>query len=281
VASPARADVAVRVAEAPRDEPAEAVPGEAVPGEAQPRDRAAPPSVDLASLTGEPTFDPLRNRRYLGQVGRRFVLCLLFAVLVEGIAGFFGLIFSLLGGFILAGILEFVSAIVLGLVALVFWLMPIAAMLAYDSKVIGGAAPSAERAFAAIGQALDQHAVPLHSFQMRPLTLPGEGQRQYLELRYRTFVAYICCFAHGRDLYSSWTFWVYMSPLRWIFMQVGRVIQSLQGKGNDLYQTLRYESVRAAVGAIHLCTVEGVETALGEAEGRRVVLPEGGDVPIG
>jgi hypothetical protein len=63
-------------------------------------------------------------------------------------------------------------------------------------------------------------------------------------------------------------------------MQVGRFIQSLQGRGNDLYQTLRYESVRASAGTIHLCTVEGVQRALSEAAGQDISLPGGSDVPF-
>jgi hypothetical protein len=254
--------------------------GEAQAGEAQPQGRTALSSVDLASLTGEPTFDPLRNRRYLGQVVRRFVLLALFGALVETVAFLFALVFSLIGGFVLAGFIEVVSAIVLVILGLVFWFMPVAAMLAYDSKVISGAGSSAEHAFAVIGQALERHAIPRDSIQLRPLTLPGEGRRNFLELRYRTFAAYISCFAHGRDLYTSWTFWVYMSPLRMIFMQIGRFIQSLQGKGNDLFQTLRYESVRAAAGVVHLCTVEGVELALSENAGQPVTLPDSSDVPF-
>ncbi len=275
-AEPFGADVAVRVAEAPPGGD-----GEAASGTAQAQDKTALSAIDLASLTGEPTFDPLRNRRYLGQVGRRFVLLALFAALVEMVSLFFGLILSLVGGLVIAGFIEFVSAIVLGILGLVFWLMPVAAMLAYDSKVISGAGPSAERAFAIIGRELERHAIPRDSIQLRPLTLPGEGRRDFLELRYRTFAAYVSCFPHGRDLYSSWTFWVYMSPLRMMLMQAGRFIQTLQGKGNDLYQTLRYESVRAAAGVVHLCTVEGLELALSETAGRPVRLPDSSDVPFG
>jgi hypothetical protein len=274
-ASTSGAGVAVRVAEAPPGGD-----GEAAAGEGQSQDKALT-SVDMASLTGEPTFDPLRNRRYLGQVMRRFALLALFALLVESVAFFFGLIFSIVGGLVLAGFIGFVSIVVLVIVGLVFWLMPVAAMLAYDSKVISGAGASAERAFAAIAQRLERHAIPRDSIKSRPLTLPGEGRKDFLELRYKTFAAYVSCFAHGRDLYTSWTFWVYMSPLRMMFMQVGRFIQGVQGKGNDLYQTLRYESVRAAAGVVHLCTVEGVELALSETAGQPVTLPDSSAVPFG
>lgn len=63
---------------------------------------------------------------------------------------------------------------------------------------------------------------------------------------------------------------------------IGRTIQNFRGHGNDLYQTLRYESVRATVGAIQICTREGLEAALGEADGGEPYpLPEGLEIPIG
>ena len=117
--------------------------------------------------------------------------------------------------------------------------------------------------------------------QVRPLSLPGEGRRDYLELRRGNFTGYISCFPHGRDLYLGWTFWIYMSPFRLLLMRIGRTIQNFNGRGNDLYQTLRYESVRATVGAIQLCTREGTEAALSAAGGTEpYALPEGQPVPI-
>ena len=107
-------------------------------------------------------------------------------------------------------------------------------------------------------------------FRARALSLPGEGRRHYLELRRGAFAGYISCFAHGRDLYCGWTFWIYMSPLRWVLMRIGRYIQDRSGRGNDMYQTLRYESTRATVAAMHACTLEGLDAAI------RTIDPEGG-----
>ena len=35
-------------------------------------------------------------------------------------------------------------------------------------------------------------------------------------------------------------------------MRIGRMIQDRTGRGNDMYQTLRWDSARAALSAVHL-----------------------------
>lgn len=236
----------------------------------------------IADVVGEPTFDPLRNKRLLGQMARRFVLLLFVAFGIEVVFLFVGLILSFIGGFALATLAGIVSVLVAIALFLCFWLLPVPAMLAYGSKLISDRAPLARRVMECIAQALDQHATPRDSFQVRPLSLPGEGRRDYLELRRGIFAGYISSFPHGHDLYMGWTFWIYMSPWRLLLMRIGRTIQNFRGRGNDLYQTLRYESVRATVGAIQICTREGLEVALGEADGGAPYsLPEGLEIPIG
>jgi hypothetical protein len=201
------------------------------------------------------------------------------AVAAELVLLFFGLIFALIGGFAVADLVP-VATVLVGIALLLFsWLLPVPAMLAYGSKLVSYQASAAERAFERIEQAFDRHATPRDSFQVRSLSLPGEGRRDYLELRYGVFVGYISCFPHGKDLYMSWTFWIYMSPFRLGLMRIGRVIQSLKGRGNDLYQTLRYESVRATVGAIQTCAVEGIEVAIGEVDGGKQ-YSLAGDLPV-
>jgi hypothetical protein len=48
-------------------------------------------------------------------------------------------------------------------------------------------------------------------------------------------------------------------------MRFGRKVQDYTGRGNDMYQTLRFEPARATIAAIHTCTLEGVEIAIGES----------------
>src|SRR5262249_2075952 len=92
------------------------------------------------------------------------------------------------------------------------------------------------------------------------------------------FSGYISCFEHGNDLYVGMTFWIYLSPARLALMKIGRQLQDLSGRGNDIYQTLRYDSTRATIAALHHCTLEGVDAALrtagaepGPAPGKRAL----------
>jgi hypothetical protein len=89
-----------------------------------------------------------------------------------------------------------------------------------------------------------------------------ESARRYLELQRGVFAGYISCFAHGNDLYAGMTFWIYLTPARLAIMKIGRQFQDLGGQGNDIYQTLRYDSTRATIAALYDCTLEGADAAL-------------------
>jgi hypothetical protein len=49
-------------------------------------------------------------------------------------------------------------------------------------------------------------------------------------------------------------------------MIIGRKIQEYTGRGSDLYQTLRFESARATVAAMHDAVVEGIDSATAELD---------------
>jgi hypothetical protein len=260
-------------------------PSAGLPAQAQLSDALASVPVEsrrgVGDLVGEPTFDPLRNKRFLWQVFRRGLLLVLTGVIVELVILLVIAIFSLIAGFAALVVLPVITTLTAIALFLIFILLPVPAMLSYGSKLVSYEARTAERAFELIAAALDRHAIPRDAYQVRGIPLPGEGRRDYIELRRSVFTAYISCFPHGQDMYMSWTFWIYMSPLRLGLMRIGRLIQTLQGRGNDLYQTLRYESIRATVSAIDLCTSEGIDAALAEVHGERAYsLPSGQAVPI-
>jgi hypothetical protein len=164
-----------------------------------------------------------------------------------------------------------------GLLALaltiLFWLLPVPALLAQWSLLVDHEAAAAETAFVHITAALQGHETPLDAMNVRPLRLPGEERRDYLELRQGRFAGFVSCFAHGRDLYVGWTFWLYLSPLRFLLMIAGRKIQDLRGRGNDIHQTLRYEPARATIAATHGAVLEGIDVATGDLDpaGRRLL----------
>ena len=240
----------------------------AAPGPAVEQERQQELLLPYSTISGSPSLDPLFNNRFQLQILRQaalFVGVYLFAETLAAI--FFG--FLAIAGLGLVSALNMwsVSTTLISLaLAILFWLLPVPALLAQWSLLVNHKAEAAETAFAHISAALQEHETPLDTVGVRPLRVPGEGRRDYLELRQGRFAGYVSCFAHGRDLYVGWTFWLYLSPLRLLLMIIGRKIQDMSGRGNDIHQTLRYESTRATIAATHNVVLEGIDLATGDMD---------------
>ena len=269
-----------------------APPGDVAYGAAQP----PPPPADAAAgsagaaaglsyadVTGEPTFDPLRNTRFGWQLARRGALFFLLGYAIDTVITLLCFLVTLANGSYAASLVTgslpgpliagFVLSVLAQVILLVLYLaLPVPALMAQWSRLLGFRAEAADIAFEHITQAMRRHNTPCDSLRTRRLTPPGEGPRSYLELRRGVFAFYISCFAHGNDLYCGWTFWIYMSPLRWFRLKISRQIEDWTGRGDDMYQTLRYESTRAMIAAAHSSTQEGIEFAIR-------ALDPGGELP--
>jgi len=222
------------------------------------------PGCSEVEISVPGTLDPLQNSRYARQLVRRGVLYVFVAFVINFVAFLFNLVIALMRGAF--GLLNFVPVLaVLSLIAvvLVFILLPVPALLGEWHRLLTFRAPAAAPTLSFIKDALDRHHTPYDTLGPRPITPPGEGRKMYLELRRGCFAGYISCFAHGDDLYVGWTFWIYVSPLRAAILKLGRKVQDYTGRGNDIYQTLRYESTQATINAMHACTLEGLEFAKG------------------
>ena len=156
----------------------------------------------------------------------------------------------------------------LWLVALVlaipFWLIPVPALLAEWSQVMEQSSEATQTAFESINSAFQSHGTAVDSLRVRTVSRHGEGDREYLELRRGHFSGYISCFAHGRDLYVGWTFWLHMSPLRLLMMIIGRNIRDVTSRGDGIRRSLRFESIRALVAAMHGASLAGIDAASSE-----------------
>ena len=224
--------------------------------------------VNYTEVSGDPSYDPLSNLRFFVQYGRQVVLFwvlnfflelgLFIICLLLGVAGL-----GILRGFALWEIVGTVGSLVLwGF----FWFTPVPALVGQHSRLLRQRAPSAEAVLASVRESIIRHETPADSLTTRVITPPGERSRTYLELRRGVFCGMVSSFPYGRDLYAGWTFWISMSPFRLVLMFIGRLIQDYTGRGNDIYQTLRWESARAAIGAIH----SSLEEVTGE------LVPDGG-----
>ncbi len=241
------------------DEQAVPVPPEDVLREAT----QAAQRVRYYDLTGDPSFDPLRNKRFGWQLVRRGALFAVAGLALDTLIFLFLLIVAAVTRSLAILSLDSIVSLLVAIALLIaYLLMPVPALLGQWSRLLGLRAEVAGTAFEYIRQAVRRHDTPYDSFQPRTLLPPGEGARHYLELRRGVFACYISCFPHGRDLYVGWSLWIYMSPFRLLRMKIGRQIQDWSGRGNDMYQTLRYESTRATVAAVHACMLEGIDVAI-------------------
>lgn len=214
----------------------------------------------------EGSFDPLGNPRLLVQFVRHFLQYL---------------VLYFIGGFVTVIVLLFLYllglpvgvAVTLGVIGAVlaaiafgclFWLLPVPALLSEWKFSVDDKAAAAPVTFEHIAWAVRRRETPLDLIQVRRLNLAGGQARDYLELRRGLFTGFISCFAYGQDLYVGWTFYLRISPLRYLLMALARVWQTLKRQGTDLYVTLRFDYARAMREAIHSVAREGIDVAIGQ-----------------
>ena len=219
-------------------------------------------------LSGPGTLDPVRNPRYLMYVLRQAgvftgiylltEMVLLLCVLLSAAAG------TKLGP---AVRLEMNSLWLVALVlGIAFWLIPVPALLAEWTQVMEESSDATQTAFDHINSAFRAHDAPVDLVRARTASRPGEGHREYLELRRAHFSGYISCFAHEQDLYVGWTFWLHMPPLRLLMMVISRNLQDVTSRGDGIYRSLRFESTRALVAAMHGAALAGIDAASSEPD---------------
>jgi hypothetical protein len=145
-----------------------------------------------------------------------------------------------------------------------YWLLPVPALLSEWKFSVDDKAAAAPVTFEHITWAVRRRETPLDLIQVRRLNLAGGQARDYLELRRGLFTGFISCFSYGQDLYVGWTFFLRISPLRYLLMALARVWQTLKRQGTDLYVTLRFDYARAMREAMHSVAREGIDVAVGQ-----------------
>jgi hypothetical protein len=223
----------------------------------------APVRPAATRLSGSANLDPVRNARYLACVLRQAGLFTGVYLLIETVLWLYLLVSRAAGTTLGPALrLEIDSLWRVALVlAILFFLIPVPALLTEWSLLMEQSSDAAQLAFDRINSAFGTHGVPLDSQRVRTVSRHGEDDREYLELRRGHFRGYISCFVHGTDLYVGWTFWLYMSPLLLLMMVIGRNIRDATSQRKAIQRSLRFESARALMAAIHGATLAGIDAA--------------------
>jgi hypothetical protein len=244
---------------------------------------AGPNAVYLGKRLGyatppETPMDPLGNGRFMAQLGMRAAIYYLSYYFAGFLSFLFVLIILLLtksqtAAAVLFGFFSIVSVIV-GLAAFCcFWFLKIPIQLSEWKIMIDGQGAAAPVVFNHIASVIYRRGTPIGPLRVQRFRLPNAAPRDYLELNSDLFYGYVACFGYGRDLYVGWTFWVRISPFRYLCMFIARLYHALFNRGNDLYVSLRYDAARAMREILHSATREGVDVAVGrlEAQGQGIV----------
>ena len=216
----------------------------------------------------EGSLDPLSNNRYVAYLLRQAVILgvLWWAVnLVWGIIDF--LLSIVTGGS--SAIINLGLIVWIGLAwafVLAFLLIPIPVQLSEWKFLVDDKGAARPIVFEHITFAFRRRNTPVDRIEVRRLSLPGGITRDYLEVRRGVFAGYVSCFEEGSDLYVGWTFWLRMAPLKYFLLRLERLWHEITQKANEMYVTLRYESVKSLREALHNAAREGIDVAAGHLQ---------------
>ena len=163
-----------------------------------------------------------------------------------------------------------IASVIIGLAFVIAYLLiPIPALLSEWRFLVDDKGAARPVVFDHVYAAFRRRNTQVDGIGVRRLSLPGGTKRDYLEIKRGVFTGFISCFEEGNDLYVGWTFWLRMSPARFLLLRLERIWHEVTQKGNELYVTLRYESAKALREAMHSAAREGVDVAAGR------VAPQG------
>jgi hypothetical protein len=220
---------------------------------------------------GDESVDPLLNLKYIGALVMRAVFFSLVWFLGE-------LVLLLLGGIVtliaaqdntLAGIVILGGTLVnlvwsIGLLC-AYWLLPVPALVSEWKLTLDGKADAAHDALDHVAAVLRDRDLPIGTIEAKELSLDGQPDRVYLQVREGFFSTLVSSFGFGDDLYIGWTFWIYLSPARWFLHWCSRMLRALKLKSPVMEMNMRFDSARAMREVVHSAVREGADVASGRS----------------
>ena len=145
----------------------------------------------------------------------------------------------------------------------VFWLSKVPAKLSEWKFLVDDKAAAAAVTFDHIAWAFSRRDTPVDHCRVRRFKVMGQGSRDVLEVRQGVFCGLVSCFASGNDLYIGWSFWLSLSPARWLLILLRRLFWECASRG-AVYVSLQFDRARALREALHSAVREGVDVAAGQ-----------------
>ena len=152
------------------------------------------------------------------------------------------------------------------LMGCVFWFGKLPAQISEWKFAVDGKGAAAPPVFDHIGWSLTERRTPVDSLNLRRFKVQGQPARDLLVMRQGIFYTMVSCFANGEDLYIGWTLWLYLSPVRFLWISILRLVWELRFRGHSLYVSVQFDKVRAFREALHSAVREGVDVAADKLE---------------
>lgn len=221
-------------------------------------------------------FDPLSNTAYRQQLAGAFWATMA-AWLIGSLALF--LVFGLFGlyqqlsiaaeyafdstvspALVVWQILWLVYSILL---ACLFWLRRLPVQLTEWMLTVDGKGFAARQALDHMYTIINARQTPVRTVQVIRLAPSLQQPRDYLRLDDAMFTGFVSSFAYGTDLFIGWTFWLNVSPARWLLRHLQRLFR---GEGAGIYGSLTFDQPKAMREVMHSAVRQGVDIATGDGQ---------------
>ena len=149
------------------------------------------------------------------------------------------------------------------LLACLFWLRRIPVQLTEWLITVDARGGAARAALDHMYTIIAARRTPIRGLQVVRLNAPRQPPRDYLRIDDDYFTGFVSAFEFGSDLFIGWTFWLNLSPARWLWLSLGRMFR---GRGLGIYGSVVYDSPKALREVMHSAVRQGVDMATGETE---------------
>lgn len=146
--------------------------------------------------------------------------------------------------------------------AVLFWMRKLTVQLSEWMLTVDGQGRVAALALDHMYTIIAARRTPIGQMSVVRLNPSKQQTRDYLRVDDGVFTGFVSCFPYGADLFIGWSYWINMSPGRWLIMTAQRIFRG----GDAIYTSLAYDQPKALREVLHSAVRQGVDIAAGNAE---------------